>query len=363
MSEPTVVSVVGARPQFVKLGPVSRALRERGIGEFVIHTGQHYDFSMSRSFFEELELPDPDLNLGISSPGPERQLGQMVPALGEALRDQHPDLVIVFGDTTSTIATAIAASYAGIPIAHVEAGMRSFVVDMPEEIARVVTDRLSRIWFTASNAAQDNLAREGLGPGDFVGDTMCDAVRGILPQLDTAGSLESRLELEPEGYVLATVHRANNTDDPERLEGILRALASFPFPVVFPVHPRTRAAIATHGLEHRLHEGRILALEPLRYAETLRLARRSRRVFTDSGGLQKEALYLGVPCTTLRDETEWVETVESGWNVLAGADPDRIVSSLESVPPDGTPPELYGNGRAGEAIAERIWTWLESPNH
>jgi len=192
---------------------------------------------------------------------------------------------------------------------------------------------------------------------------MCDAVREILPQLDATGSLESSLGLQPDAYVLATVHRANNTDDPVRLEGILRALASLPFPVVFPVHPRTRAAIAAHGLERWLDEGRILALEPLRYAETLRLARRSRRVFTDSGGLQKEALYLGVPCTTLRDETEWVETVESGWNVLAGADPDRITSSLEAAPPDGAPPELYGNGRAGEAIAERIASWCGNGHH
>jgi UDP-N-acetylglucosamine 2-epimerase len=359
MSEPTVFSVVGARPQFVKLGPVSRALRKKGLLELVVHTGQHYDFSMSRSFFEELELPTPDLDLGIASPGPARQLGEMVPALSEALREHRPGLVIVFGDTTSTIAAAIAASYAGIPIAHVEAGMRSFVADMPEEIARVVTDRLSRIWFTASEAADANLVREGLGPGDFVGDTMFDAVTEILPQLDSAGDVETRLELGPKEYALATVHRANNTDDPVRLKGILEALSSFPFPVVFPVHPRTRASIAQHGLQSILDSGRILALEPLRYAETLRLARRARRVFTDSGGLQKEALYLGVPCTTLRDETEWVETVDSGWNVLTGADPERIRSSLDLAPPPGPEPRPYGDGRAGAAIAERVAEWLE----
>ena len=292
--------------------------------------------------------------------GDAEYLAALRQSLPSALDEHRPELVIVFGDTTSTIAATLAASYAGIPIAHVEAGMRSFVHDMPEEISRIVTDRLSRIWFTASEAAGANLAREGLGPVDFVGDTMFDAVTEILPQLDTAGDVETRFELAPGHYVLATVHRANNTDDPARLKGILEALGSLPLPVVFPVHPRTRAAIDRHGLQPMMEPGRILALEPLRYAETLRLARRSRRVFTDSGGLQKEALYLGVPCTTLRDETEWVETVESGWNVLAGADPERIRSSLDAQPPAESLPRPYGDGRAGEAIAGRVAAWLEA---
>lgn len=362
MSEPTVVSVVGARPQFVKLGPVSRALREAGIREVVIHTGQHYDFSMSQSFFDELELPEPDLNLGIASPGVTRQLGEMVPAMSDALREIEPSMVLVFGDTTSTIATALAASYDGFPLAHVEAGMRSFVPSMPEEIARVVTDRLSTLWFTASEAAEGHLAREGLGPTDFVGDTMFDVVREILPRLSDASDLPERHGVEPGRYALATVHRANNTDDPRRLAGILDGLSRLDMPVVFPVHPRTRAAVERHGLGDRLDHDSVLAVEPLRYMETMRLARHARRVLTDSGGLQKEAMYLGVPCTTLRDETEWVETVEAGWNVLAGADPRKIVASLDEMPPTTEPPEVYGDGSSGRRIARRILKWFDDPS-
>jgi UDP-N-acetylglucosamine 2-epimerase len=238
--------------------------------------------------------------------------------------------------------------------------MRSFVPDMPEEIARIVTDRLSQIWFTASAAADSNLAREGLGPTDFVGDTMFDVVREILPRLDGTAEMESRYGVKPREYVVATVHRANNTDDRQRLEGIMKGLAQLPCPVVFPVHPRTRAALDRHGLSELLESGGIIALDPLRYIETMLLARHARRVFTDSGGLQKEALYLGVPCTTLRDETEWVETVESGWNVLVGADSQRAVASLDQEPPSKTPPEPYGDGSAGRAIARRVLEWMEA---
>ena len=358
---PTVMCVIGARPQFVKLGPVSRALRARGVREIVVHTGQHYDFLMSESFFEELDLPAPDVNLGIATPGPVAQLGDMAPALAERMRGEAPDLVVVFGDTTSTLAAALAASYAAIPVAHVEAGMRSFVRDMPEEIARVVTDRLSSLFFTASASAGDHLAREGLGPVHFVGDTMYDVLLEATPRLEqaTAAHLERR-GLTPGGYALATVHRARNTDDPARLAGILDGLGALPLPVILPLHPRTRAAAVRHGLGDRLDAGRLVTTEPTRYLETLTLARSARRVFTDSGGLQKEALYLGTPCTTLRDETEWVETVECGWNVLTGADPSKIRESLEQRPPTGEPPNLYGDGRAGEAIAEVICASLTS---
>jgi UDP-GlcNAc3NAcA epimerase len=354
MSMPTVVCVVGARPQFVKLGPVSRALRAAGIHEIVLHTGQHYDYSMSQSFFDELDLPEPDLNLGIATPGPTAQLGEMVPAMSEALRRIEPQMAVVFGDTTSTIATALAASYDGIAVAHIEAGMRSFVPSMPEEIARIVTDRLSQLWFTASAGAEEHLAREGLGPTDFVGDTMFDVVRGILPQLSDASELHATYGVEAGAYVLATVHRANNTDEAPRLRGILEGLSRLPLPVIFPVHPRTRAAIDRHGFADRLKGSQVQVVEPLRYLETMKLARHSRRVFTDSGGLQKEAMYLGVPCTVLRDETEWVETVETGWNVLAGADAQKILASLDHEPPSRVPPEVYGDGTAGTKIAQKI---------
>ena len=357
-SKPTVMSVLGARPQFVKLGPVSRALRARGLSEIVVHTGQHYDFAMSQSFFEELNLPEPDVNLGIATPGPVHQLGDMAPKMAELLEERHPDMVLVFGDTTSTIAAALAASYAGIPVAHVEAGMRSFVPAMPEEIARVVTDRLSTLFFTASAAADRHLAREGLSPTHFVGDTMYDVVRAVRPSIEAATQRHLAAHGVTAGdYALATVHRAGNTDSPERLEGILKGLSQLGLPVILPLHPRTRKAAERHGLTSLLSAGGLRTTEPLRYLETMTLVKSCRRVFTDSGGLQKEALYLGRPCTTLRDETEWVETVDSGWNVLVGADTDKIVASLDQLP-EGEPPTLYGDGRAGEAIADIIAAWF-----
>jgi UDP-N-acetylglucosamine 2-epimerase len=357
--QPTVVSVVGARPQFVKLGPVSRALRRHGVHEIVVHTGQHHDAAMSQDFFRELSLPDPDVNLGIHAPGPLAQLGSMVIALGEVLADHAPRLVLVFGDTTSTVAAALAASYLGVPVAHVEAGMRSFDPAMPEEIARVVTDRLARLWFTASETAEVNLRREGLGPSDFVGDVMYDVVREAEQRLDDGNATMGRFGVRPGEFVLATVHRARNTDEKDRLERIVEMLTRLPVPVVFPVHPRTQQALRRHGLAERLLAGsRVIVTEPLRYLDTLALARGARRVFTDSGGLQKEAFYLGTPCTTLREETEWVETVDLGWNVLVGTEVDRALATLDMAPPPRVAPGPYGDGTAGEAVARRVRRWL-----
>jgi UDP-N-acetylglucosamine 2-epimerase (non-hydrolysing) len=353
------MSVVGARPQFVKLGPVSRALRRHGVREVVVHTGQHHDVAMSQSFFEELTLPEPDTNLGLHAAGPLNQLAAMVPALGETVARYAPRLVIVFGDTTSTVAAALAASYAGVPVAHVEAGMRAFVPAMPEEIARVVTDRLARIWFTASRSAEENLQREGLGPSDFVGDVMYDVVREVARGLDGDSPPLARFGVQRGEYVLATVHRAQNTDEQERLARIMELLARLPLPVIFPVHPRTEQALRRHGLSDALARGRIRPTAPLSYLDTMALARGAQRVFTDSGGLQKEAFYLGTPCTTLREETEWVETVALGWNVLVGTDVERALSTLALPSPPPPPTAPYGDGTAGEAIARRIRRWLD----
>jgi UDP-N-acetylglucosamine 2-epimerase len=357
----TVVSIVGARPQFIKLGPVSRALRRHGVREVVVHTGQHHDVAMSRQFFDEFSLPEPDVNLGIHVPGPLAQMGAMLPALGGIFAERSPRLVIVFGDTTSTVAAALAARYAGVPVAHVEAGMRANDPLMPEEIARIVTDRLTSLWFTASATAEANLRAEGLGPGDLVGDVMYDVVREAAPRLDGDTSTLARLGVQPGEFVLATVHRARNTDEKGRLTRIVELLTRLPVPVVFPLHPRVRQALHRHGLAERLQaSGRVIATEPLRYLETLALARGARRVFTDSGGLQKEAFYLGTPCTTLREETEWVETVDMGWNVLAGTDVDRALATLDLAPPSPPDRHPYGDGTAGEAIAGSIRRWLES---
>jgi UDP-GlcNAc3NAcA epimerase len=352
-----VISVVGARPQFVKLAPVSRALRARGIDEFVLHTGQHYDFEMSESFFRELNLPPPDSNLGIGGGSPSQQVGSMVPAVAQVIDEVRPDMVIVFGDTSSTLAAALAAAYARVPVAHVEAGMRSFNRAMPEELNRVVVDHLSSLLLTPSLAASDNLRAEGVGAVTFVGDVMYDVVRAVAPDQDAAATILRRHGVCAGGYVLATIHRAGNTDDPATLEAALRILAALEVPVIFPVHPRTRKAIADAGLEDWLSRGRVRPVKPLTYLETMALGRSARRIFTDSGGLQKEAFYLGVPCTTLRGETEWVETVDLGWNVVVGTDFEKAVASLElPVPP---PPNVnpYGDGTAGERIADAVSSW------
>lgn len=355
-----VICVVGARPQFVKLGPVSRALRAEGIDEVVLHTGQHHDVAMSQQFFEELHLPEPDVNLGIHGNGPLHQMGAMIPALGEVFDRVDPALILVFGDTTSTVAATLAASYRGLPTAHVEAGMRAFDPYMPEEIARVVTDRLSRLWFTASEAAEANLAREQLAPTHFVGDVMYDVVLDAAPLLAARGDILVQYGVQTGSFALATVHRARNTDEPDRLRRIVDLFCELPLPIIFPVHPRTVQALRRHGLIERLEKAdHVVMTGPLRYLETLTLASAARRVFTDSGGLQKEAFYLGTPCTTLREETEWVETVDLGWNVLTGADTGLGLASLEQTPPPQPSRQPYGDGKAGVAVARHVRRWLD----
>jgi len=352
-----VISIVGARPQFVKLGPVSRALRSRGIDEFVLHTGQHYDFEMSESFFRDLSLPAPDVNLGIAGESPAIQVGAMIPAIAEVIRRVGPSMVVVFGDTSSTLAAALASAYARIPVAHVEAGMRSFNRAMPEELNRVLVDHLSTLLLTPSCAAERNLQAEGMGRSVFVGDVMYDVVQSVMRSRAGHEGVLRRFGVEAGRYVLATVHRAANTDDPAALGKVGEILRRLEVPVVFPVHPRTNKAIAAAGLEGQLAGGNVRCVKPLTYVETMALAASARRVFTDSGGLQKEAFYLGVPCTTLRTETEWVETVDLGWNVVVGTDVEKAVASL-ALPTPPPAPSPYGNGTAGERIAEAVQAWL-----
>lgn len=353
-----VISLVGARPQFVKLGPVSRALRARGIEEFVVHTGQHYDFAMSESFFQELSLPSPHVNLGIAGDSPADQVGAMIPAIAQVIREVKPSLTVVFGDTSSTLAGTLASAYAGAPVAHVEAGMRSFNRAMPEELNRVAADHLSTLHFAASRAAEQNLRAEGISGSVFTGDVMYDVVKAALARGADRSELLCRFGVAPGGYVLATVHRAANTNNAGTLRRVIEILAGLPLPVVFPIHPRTRKAISEAGLETLLIGGGLRAVPPLTYREAILLAASARRVFTDSGGLQKEALYVGVPCTTLREETEWVETVNLGWNVLVGTDYGRALATLE-LPVPAPPAELpYGDGTAGERIGAAIVEFL-----
>ena len=350
-----IASIVGARPQFVKAAAVSRTLR-RAHHEVLIHTGQHYDVRMSQAFFDELEIPAPDLNLGVGSGSHGAQTATMLRGLEEAMIGEDPDRVLVYGDTNSTLAGALAAAKLNIPVSHVEAGLRSFNRRMPEEVNRVLTDHLADQLFCPSQAALDNLAAEGLTRGaHVVGDVMADVLAWARERVgDSPSRAAEGLGLGPGEYLLATVHRAENTDDPKRLGAIVAALKTVGEPVVLPLHPGTRAALGRWGLDDPFAGTDVHCLEPVGYLEMIRLAGGARLILTDSGGLQKEAYWLGVPCVTLRDETEWVETVDRGWNALAGADTGKILERVKTQRPPADHPPLYGGGRAATRIVELV---------
>jgi len=329
-----VATVVGARPQFVKAAPVSRALRSRHT-EILIHTGQHYDVRMSDIFFEELEIPAPDHHLGVGSGPHGRQTGEMLARIEEVLESESFDFVLIYGDTNSTLAGALAGAKLHIPVAHVEAGLRSFNRRMPEEINRVVADHVSDLLFCPTQVAVDNLTAEGIMRGvHLVGDVMLDTLRMQVERGLPTQRLLAALELQPQQYVLATIHRAENTDDPRRLASILAGLDALAEPVVLPLHPRTRAALDRHQLKPG--NGHVKLVEPLSFAEMLAAEASARVIVTDSGGVQKEASWLRVPCVTVREETEWVETVESGWNVLVGTEERAITSAVRAAAPPVT---------------------------
>ena len=344
-----LVTVVGARPQFIKAAPVGRALCALpGVREVLVHTGQHYDDTMSAVFFRELDLPPPDYHLGIGSGSHAAQTGAMLPALEVVLLAEQPAGVIIYGDTNSTLAAALVAAKLGLPVAHVEAGLRSYNRTMPEEINRVVADSLAALLFCPSPISAANLAREGITAGvAVVGDVMYDAVLAAAARSAGRDTL-LRLGLQPGGYLLATVHRAGNTDDPARLGAIVAALNALTEPVVFPVHPRTAKALAALGHPLAAH---IQPIAPQGYLDMIALERGARLILTDSGGVQKEAYWLAVPCVTLREETEWVETVAHGWNRLVGTDPAAIQTAVATFHPTGTPPPVFGDGHAAEQIA------------
>jgi len=385
-----IVTLVGARPQFIKAAAVSRAIQsfnQRGalrgrlrskkkICEIFIHTGQHYDYLLDRVFFEELELPKPDYHLGAGSGSHARQTGVMMERIETALEREKPDIIVVYGDTNSTLAGALAAAKLGIPVAHVEAGLRSYKRTMPEEINRLLTDHLSTLLFCPTPQAVQNLLKEGIKNGKTtivkkVGDVMYDSIlyysklaekkSTILKDLDlcfsTPNSVRARcnVPLQTPNYYLATLHRAENTDDPSRLESILIALSEVgkESPVVVPLHPRTRKMIKDHDFFTKSKGIRFI--EPVSYLNMLNLEKNAKAILTDSGGVQKEAYWLKVPCFTLREETEWVETLRSGWNVLVGTKVKRILEEVNRVERRRRVKKgvnTFGNGRASEKIVE-----------
>ncbi|HRK72686.1 MAG TPA: UDP-N-acetylglucosamine 2-epimerase (non-hydrolyzing) [Rhodothermales bacterium] len=353
-----ICTVLGTRPQFVKATMISKALHKAGLQESIVHTGQHYDTALDRSFFEELQMPQPVVNLGVGSGHHSWQIGTMMIRLEEWLLSQKilPDAVLVYGDTNSTLSGALVAAKLRLPIIHIEAGLRSFNRNMPEETNRILTDTLATWCFCPTETAVQHLKNEGKQSGVFLcGDVMHDAtvffgeqVKGHVPPAFSA--------LKPQGYAVLTIHRAENTDDPAQFEAILQAIAHIDQRVVWPVHPRTRHFLTAHTLPPNLHP-----LSPLGYLDMMALVRNAKVVLTDSGGLQKEAYWLGVPCITLRNETEWPETLSNGWNKLSG---NRLKDLPEMVqtPPKGSRPHFGTTGGVG-ASTLIVQTLLDELSH
>src|SRR5258706_6588367 len=343
-----IVSVVGARPEFIQAAPVSRALRKTH-QEILVHTGQHYDYLMSQTFFDELGIPVPDYNLEVGSGSHASQTAEILVRFEEVVFREKPDIVIVRGDTNSTLACALVASKLHIPTVHIEAGERSFDRRMPEEINRLVADQLSSVHFCVSQTAVNQLAEEGIKKNVFwVGDVMLDANISNRPLARQKSSLLSKLELVSVNYSLVTVHRAANTDDPSRLTNIVKALSQVGEIVVFPVHPRTRGALQKLDVQFG---DNVLLIEPVGYYDMLVLEENARIIATDSGGVQREAYFLSKPCLTLREETEWTETVRVGWNKLVGVNEEKILSEWKNFMPPVEQPPIFGDGTAGEKIA------------
>ena len=343
-----VLTAIGNRPQFVKAAAVSGPLRQAH-EEIMVHTGQHFDDELSAVFFAELGLPAPDRELGIALGSNTSQTSRMLAALEGVISEVAPDAVLVYGDTNSTLAGALAGAQAGVPVAHVEAGMRSYDRAMPEELNRVLVDHASALLLCSSEGAAANLSAEGVaGAVEVVGDVMVDVALTLQPRARERREVLESYGVRPGEFVLATAHRAGNVDDPARLGALVELLLAVPAPVVLPLHPRTAERLRSAGLLDRLRSNdRVRVAPPLGYLEFTALLCHARAVLTDSGGVQKEAYLAGVPCITLRPSTEWTETVQAGWNVLVDLDRDAVLSALAATPPEARPP-LYGDGRAGE---------------
>jgi UDP-N-acetylglucosamine 2-epimerase (non-hydrolysing)/UDP-GlcNAc3NAcA epimerase len=358
-----ILTVVGNRPQFIKAAAVSGHLRERA-EEVLVHTGQHYDPELSEVFFDQLAMPSPDHELEIGSGSHAEQTAAILTRLEPLAAEVQPDALLIYGDTNSTLGGALVAAKSQLPLAHVEAGMRSGDREMPEEINRLVADSLSQLLLPPTETAMENLRREGLAARAVqTGDVMADVALRVGPVADERSRILDQLGLEPGGFIVATAHRPGNVDDPDHLATLIEVLeaAASIAPVVFPVHPRTRERLESAGTLTSLEGRGIRPTEPLGYLDMIRLVRAARAVITDSGGVQKEAFLAAAPCLTMREETEWVETVEAGWNRLIGLRADAVRSALDELPQPGEPSpaaEIYGGGRAGERVAEAVADWL-----
>jgi len=343
-----IVSVVGARPEFVQAMPVSHAIAAEHI-EILVHTGQHYDYRMSQTFFDELDIPVPDYNLGAGSGSQASQTADIMISFEEVLMKEKPDYVLVRGDTNSSLAASLVSSKLNIPFAHIEAGERSFNRAMPEEINRIVADRLASMHFCVSRVAERQLASEGIrGSVHWVGDVMLDALLYTRPIARSKSKILEKLRIEPKKYSLVTIHRPANTDEPERLRQILAAFNQVSETIILPAHPRMQKALEKLDLAPKKH---VQIIDPVGYFDMLTLEENARLIATDSGGVQREAYYMEIPCLTLRDETEWVETIETGWNILAGANRELILDSWFGFSPPPEHPPIYGTGVAAQNIA------------
>jgi UDP-N-acetylglucosamine 2-epimerase len=350
-----IATIVGARPQFIKLAPFSRKIREK-FEELIIHTGQHYDPNMSGNFFQELQIPEPDYNLEIGSESHGVQTGQMLIALEKIINKEKPDLLVVFGDTNSTLAGALVGSKMLIPVVHVEAGLRSFNRRMPEEINRVVADHCADLLFAPTGTAVANLTAEKLDKRTFLsGDIMLDTLQDSLPLAEKNSNVLQTLQLKPKKYHLLTLHRPYTVDDLNKLQKVMLAIARLDLPVIFPVHPRTRKMIMEYKLQI---PSNIVLTDPQGYFDFLLLQKNASHILTDSGGIQKEAYLLKVPCITLRPETEWVETVKAGWNMVIGNEAEGLANTVRYFHPGGHQPAVFGNYSVAEKMVGKIGEFL-----
>lgn len=346
-----IITIVGARPQFIKAAPVSKTLRTEH-EEIIIHTGQHYDANMSDIFFNELKIPRPDYNLEIGSGSHGMMTGRMLEKLEEIYLKEKPDFVLVYGDTNSTLAGALAASKLLIPVIHIEAGLRSFNKAMPEEQNRILTDHISDLLLVPTEDAIKNLTNEGIKKGIHnVGDVMYDAVLMFKEIAKSKSGLLKELDVNSGEYILTTIHRAENTNDINRLRNMIEALNESREKIILPLHPRTKKFIEGYGLNFNEN---IKVIDPIGYLEMLMLEENSKMIVTDSGGVQKEAYFMGKPCITMRDETEWVETVACGWNVVVGTDKNKILDNIRNFKPTSIQQAIFGDGNAAQKILNII---------